>query len=308
MTDPAPLPPPLAQFAGAPVPAPDWFADALAAPFETGETVRDGVRLVWKAWGRRGDPALVLIHGGTAHKGWWDALGPFLVQAGRRVIAPDLAGMGQSGWREVYTMTDHAADMRAAAEDAGAFVNGKPVFVGHSFGGFVTLQAATEFGADLRAAVILDSPMRKPEKQREGSPPRRGGKIYPDLATALARFRLLPAQPCDNVWLVDHVARGSLREAEGGWTWWFDPDLWAKLTYQRRDPEAAAAALGCPLAFIRGERSDLMNTETWAYMRSVFTRSPFVTVPRARHHLILDDPMAVVSALDALVEGWAPPG
>jgi len=47
------------------------------------------------------------------------------------------------------------------------------------------------------------------------------------------------------VWLVDHVARGSLREAEGGWTWWFDPDLWAKLTYQRRDPEAAAAALGC---------------------------------------------------------------
>jgi len=156
MTDPAPLPPPLAQFAGAPVPAPDWFADALAAPFETGETVRDGVRLVWKAWGRRGDPALVLIHGGTAHKGWWDALGPFLAQAGRRVIAPDLAGMGQSGWREVYTMTDHAADMRAAAEDAGAFENGKPVFVGHSFGGFVTLQAATEFGADLRAAVILD--------------------------------------------------------------------------------------------------------------------------------------------------------
>ena len=42
-------------------------------------------------------------------------------------------------------------------------------------------------------------------------------------------------------------------------------------------------------------------------MRSVFTASPFVTVPRARHHLILDDPIAVVSALDALVESWAPP-
>jgi len=120
MTDPAPLPPPLAQFAGKPVPAPDWFADALAAPFETGAVERDGVRLVLKAWGKRGDPALVLIHGGTAHKGWWDALGPFLAAPGRRVIAPDLAGMGQSGWREVYTMTDHAADMRAAAEDAGA--------------------------------------------------------------------------------------------------------------------------------------------------------------------------------------------
>jgi len=58
MTDPAPLPPPLAQFAGKPVPAPDWFADALAAPFETGAVERDGVRLVWRC-GRRGASAAI---------------------------------------------------------------------------------------------------------------------------------------------------------------------------------------------------------------------------------------------------------
>ncbi|KAA5803417.1 alpha/beta hydrolase [Alkalicaulis satelles] len=306
MTDAVPLPPPLADLGGAPVSAPDWFTHALAVPFEAGRVEREGASLAWKAWGRRGDPALVLIHGGTAHKGWWDALGPFLAAQGRRVIAPDLAGMGESGWRDVYTMAGHAADMRAAAEHAGAFESGKPIFIGHSFGGFVTLQAVTGFGGDLRAAVILDSPIRKPEKQREGAPPRRGGRAYPDLASALARFRLLPAQPCDNLWLVDHVARGSLKQTEEGWTWWFDPGLWAKLTYERRDPEAAAKALGCPLAFIRGERSDLMNAETWDYMRSVFTRSPFVTVPLARHHLILDDPLAVTAALDALIQGWAP--
>ena len=299
------LPLPLAPYEGAPIPAPNWFEDALKEPVETGAVERAGTRLVWKAWGERGAPGLILIHGGTAHKGWWDALGPFLARQGRRVVAPDLAGMGESGWREVYALTDHAEDMRAAAEDAGAFDASPPVMAGHSFGGFITLQAAIAFGDTLKAAIVLDSPIRKPEKQREGAPPRRGGKTYPDLAAALGRFRLLPEQDCDNLWLVDYIARTSLKPIEGGYTWRFDPDLWAKLTYLRRDPETAAAALKCPLAFIRGERSMLMQAQTWDYMRSVFTQSPFVTVPRAQHHLILDEPLASAAAIDALVAAWS---
>jgi len=299
------LPPPLAELHGEPLAPPAWFAAAQADPVETGSAPFEDGEVVWKAWGTRGDPGLVLIHGGTAHKGWWDALGPFLARQGRRVVAPDLPGMGESSWRDAYTLQNHAEAARAAAEHAGAFEGGAPVFTGHSFGGFVTLKAATVFGDALKAAIILDSPIRKPEQQREGAPPQRGGKIYPDLATALARFRLLPEQPCDTVWLVDHIARGSLKAAEGGWTWWFDPGIWAKLTYERRDPEKAFAELKCPLAFIRGEQSSLMQAETWNYMKSVFVTSPFVTVSNARHHLLLDEPLATAAAIDALVEGWA---
>ena len=301
------MPPPLAPFKGEPVSAPDWFRTAQTETVDTGFAERDGTRLAWKAWGERGKPGLLLVHGGTAHKGWWDALGPYLARegGGRRVVAADLAGMGESGWREVYTMDDPAADMLVAAEAGGAFDAGKPIMVGHSFGGFVTLQASTVMGDQLEAAIILDSPIRKPEKQREGSPPRRGGRIYADLPAALERFRLLPEQHCENLWIIDHIARGSLKAVEDGYTWLFDPDLWAKLTYQRRDPEAAAANLKCPLAFIRGEHSVLMKAETWDYMKSVFTRSPFVSIPNTQHHLILDDPIAVTAALDALIEGWA---
>jgi len=299
------LPPPLAPFKGDVVPAPAWFQAGLDMPVETGFAERDGIKLAWKAWGERGLPTIILVHGGTAHKGWWDSIGPLLASEGRRVIAPDLAGMGESGWRDVYTMDDHAQDMRAAAAHAGAFETGKPVFVGHSFGGFVALQAATTYGAELESAVILDSPIRKPEKQREGNPPRRGGRVYADLPSALERFRLLPEQSCDNLWIIDHIARGSLKQVEGGYTWYFDPDLWAKLTYQRRDPELAASNLKCPLAFVRGANSILMGAETWDYMRSVFTQSPFVTVPETQHHLILDDPLAVTAALNALIEGWS---
>ncbi|MGJ3231852.1 MAG: alpha/beta fold hydrolase [Oceanicaulis sp.] len=298
------LPPPLAHLNGDPLAPPAWFAEAQGDPVEFGRAPFEDGEIVWKAWGTRGDPGLVLIHGGTAHKGWWDALGPFLARQRRRVVAPDLPGMGESSWREAYTLQNHAEAVWTAAEDAGATAADAPVFAGHSFGGFVTLKAATEFGDRLKAAIILDSPIRKPEKQREGAPPKRGGKIYPDLSQALARFRLLPEQPCDNVWLVDHIARGSLKAEDGGWTWWFDPGIWAKLTYERRDPEAAAAGLKCPLAFVRGAQSSLMQAETWDYMKSVFKTSPFVTVSNARHHLVLDEPLATVAAIDALMEGW----
>ncbi len=305
MPSTAPLPPPLVAFNGEPLEAPAWFTEAQADPVDAGAVLHDGARIAWKAWGDRGAPGVILVHGGTAHKGWWDAIGPLLAREGRRVVAPDLPGMGESDWREAYSMDDHAACAQAAGADGGAFVSGAPVMIGHSFGGFATLKAAITFGGALKAAIILDSPIRKPEEQREGAPPRRGGKVYPDLAAALARFRLLPEQTCDNVWLVDHIARGSLKQVEGGWTWWFDPGIWAKLTYERRDPEAAAAALKCPMAVIRGAQSRLMGPETWDYMKSVFTDSPFVTVPNTQHHLVLDDPLATTAALDALLEGWA---
>ncbi len=305
MTKTTPLPPPLAELKGEPLPAPKWFTDAQTDPVETGTVEHDGISIAWKAWGERGAPGLILVHGGTAHKGWWDAIGPLLAREGRRVVAPDLPGMGESGWRDAYSMDDHAAAARAGGIAGGGFEAGKPVYIGHSFGGFAALKAATTFGDELKAAIILDSPVRKPEKQREGAPPKRGGKVYGDLATALGRFRLLPEQPCDNVWLIDHIARGSLKAVEDGWTWYFDPGIWAKLTYERRDPEGAAASLQCPLAFIRGAKSKLMIAETWDYMKSVFTGSPFVTVPNTRHHLLLDDPLATTAALDALIEGWA---
>lgn len=305
MTKPATLPPPLAALHGEALSAPFWFTEAQDDRVETGSAPFDGDQIAWKAWGERGRPGLVLIHGGTAHKGWWDAIGPFLAREGWRVVAPDLPGMGESSWREEYTLENHGRAMLAAAADGGACDAGKPVFAGHSFGGFVTLKSATAFGDQLKAAIILDSPIRKPEKQREGAPPKRGGKIYADLAAALGRFRLLPEQECENLWLVDHIARGSLKQAEGGYTWWFDPGIWAKLTYERRDPDAAAASLQCPLAFIRGAQSKLMQAETWDYMRGVFTRSPFITVPHAQHHLVLDQPLATAAAIHALIEGWA---
>ena len=307
----APRPPaPLVQYAGEKPPAPAWFERALALPAEHGEVEVDGAAIQWKAWGRRGDRGLVMVHGGVAHKDWWDSIGPFLAPT-RRVVALDLSGMGDSDHRERYVMETYAREVIAAGEAGGAFEAGKPFVAGHSFGGFVSLTAAMEHGDRLAGVAVLDSPIRPSDEQRRSSPPRRGGSVYPDFETALARFRLLPEQPCENAFLLDHIARKSLKPAlrpDGtpGWTWKFDPELWEKLHYNRRPPAELAGALKTRVALFRGEQSRLVTDDIWDFMREIFgPQTTMVSIPDAQHHLILDQPVAVGAALEVLTgPGW----
>jgi pimeloyl-ACP methyl ester carboxylesterase len=120
--------------------APQWFTDALAAPVETGEVRVAGVPVRYRAWGVRESPGIVLVHGGAAHSRWWDHVAPLLAN-GRRVVALDLSGHGDSGRRDRYDLDSWADETLAAATDAGAA--GPVTLVGHSMGGYVVLRAAS---------------------------------------------------------------------------------------------------------------------------------------------------------------------
>src|SRR5690606_39841261 len=54
--------------------APDWFATALAqAPEELSAEVA-GAKLEVLAWGERGRPGLLFLHGNGAHARWWSLI------------------------------------------------------------------------------------------------------------------------------------------------------------------------------------------------------------------------------------------
>ncbi len=56
---------------------------------------------------------------------------------------------------------------------------------------------------------------------------------------------------------------------------------------------------------LRGERSVVVPPETGEYMYGLLNRSaPLVEIPEAHHHLILDQPLAFVSAVRALLADW----
>jgi len=62
---------------------------------------------------------------------------------------------------------------------------------------------------------------------------------------------------------------------------------------------------GSSLAF--GDRSLLMTRERLALLRSAApAHAPWIVIPDAGHHIMVDQPLALVAALRALLAAWQP--
>jgi pimeloyl-ACP methyl ester carboxylesterase len=293
--------------------APDWFRRALEDAPERGFVTAAGVRIETLTWGERGQPGLLFLHGNGAHADWWSFIAPFF-SSGYRCTAMSWSGMGGSDRRESYSFDLFIQEAMTVAEETGLFENPvKPVFIGHSFGGFPIIEAAARYGERLGGVIVIDTPIFSPERRRErrdkgASWELRPHKIYPSLEAALQRFRLVPAQPCENLFIADYIARASLKQAEtpegSGWTWRFDPFLWRD--YEWADPAPALAAPKCPLAMLLGACSTLMQAEDIARMWKILPPgSPVIEIPEAYHHVPVDQPLALVAALRVLLAEWA---
>ena len=281
---------------------PSWFTGAVAHRPESCFAEVEGSSIHYLTWGDPSKPALLLIHGGAAHAHWWSFIAPQFTST-YFVVAVDLSGHGDSGRREQYGMEQWADEVMAVARDAG--VQEQPIVVGHSMGGHVAIVVAARYGHDLGGAIILDAPVRRPDPEsEEGERGRmfRNPKTYPDLETAVEHFHLQPPQPCQNDFIVDHIARHSLRETDAGWTWKFDP---AVFTRERYTTHQYLRATRCRLALMHGQLSDLVTPEVQEHMEELTGRNaPMVEIPQAYHHIPLDQPLALIAAIRAILADW----
>lgn len=308
------IPPPLAGLGGAKPPAPAWFEAALANEPVRGGVDVAGARIETLAWGEQGRPGLLLLHGGMAHADWWSFIAPFFATT-HRVVALSWSGMGGSGWREAYNVDLYVEEVMAVAEAEGLFAGPvKPVIMAHSFGGFPTIATVAKHGARFGGAIIIDSPILPPEDrakreaERAAQRPPRDTVIYDTLPAALARFRLMPVQPSNNLFIIDHIARHSLREVarpDGGtgWTWKFDPFMWSR--NRRGNPAEELPRAGCRICYMWGSRSSLFPRRIIDFVsRTVPPGSLLVEIPDSDHHVMVDQPLALVAAARAVLAGW----
>jgi pimeloyl-ACP methyl ester carboxylesterase len=287
--------------------APGWFRRALADRPSHGEVRVEGARIHYLVWGEPGKPGIVFVHGGAAHAHWWSFIAP-LFASDYRVAAIDLSGHGDSDRRAEYPREQWAREVMGVAGDA-RFA-GPPIVVGHSMGGFVAMAAAAEFGDRLAGAVILDSAVRAPDpEEQEGTHGKafRNPKTYPDVETALRHFRTVPDQPTSLPYVIDHVARESLvrlTDANGrsAFTWKFDPVIFRRIS--PRAPHELLASVRCRVALFRAEHG-LVTPDIGDYMYGLLGRNaPVIEIPEAYHHMMLDQPLSLVTGLRTLLADW----
>lgn len=281
--------------------APEWFVQALAAPVETSTMEVAGCQIAYRRWGDPSRPGLLLVHGGGAHSRWWDHVAPLLATE-CCVTAMDLSGHGDSGRRPVYTF-DHWAEEIASVACSTSSAQ-PPVVVAHSLGGFATFRSAARFGDRYEGIIIIDSPVHEtsPEqvarRRREAFGPLR---LYRTREDALSHFRTVPDQPALLPYVVEHVAGHSLRQVEGGWTWKFDPTFFDNLVDV--GPETLRA-IQCRVAVLRAEHG-LVTPDIGRYMYELLGRTaPVIELPLAYHHVMLDQPLLLVTAVRSLLADW----
>lgn len=268
----------------------------------------DGVRIHFLDWG--GDPArhtFVLLHGGSAHAHWWDYVAPQLTECGH-VAALDFRGHGRSEWTRParYGPVGYLQDLRSLIEHLG----GRAIVVGHSMGGAVALWAAVTYPELLEALVIVDAPNGPPPMLRRlmwrWRRKAQGGK-RPELRTKddiVKKFRLSPP----GTYLTrQQLARLALLGAEqlpsGNWAFRVDTETRAWRRAGGRMGKVRLKQITLPTLILRGSQSGLVGERHAQMMHRKIRGSRYREIPRAYHHVPLDNPDATAKEIAQFVEG-----
>jgi len=222
------------------------------------------------------------------------------------VLAVDLSGHGDSTHRDEYTLEQWTDEVIAVA-DAGD-ISGRPVIVGHSMGGFVTIATAARYANKLSGVIICDSPVTEPDpeigayrlKEAFGRP-----RTYETVEDAIRHFRTVPAQAHYLDYVIDHVARQSLRPVEGGWQWKFDRHIFEQFGLGLRSIALPYLQdVTCRLALLASEQG-LVTPDIGQSMYDALGRvTPIIEIPEAGHHAMLDQPLILLTALRTLLADW----
>lgn len=282
---------------------PSWFADAVAYEPVRSSCVVAGAAIELLTWGEVGKPGLLFVHGSAAHADWWSFIAPSFAEQWR-VAAISWSGMGRSGWRDSYSYPIYREELWTAIEAAGLHqASVKPIVVAHSFGGVPALQAGLQHPRRLRGIAFIDCRLRTRTLVQPGE--HQPARLYASEQAILERFRFTPPDTGAHPYIRDFIGRRSIKQVmapQAGWTWCFDPERRNKM--QPYNQQEGAGQLQIPMVLIAGGSSTIVTTE----QRELFRRSApnlrQVLIPDAGHHIMVDQPLALIDALHAVFAAW----
>lgn len=254
---------------------------------------------------------VICIHGLTRNSADFDDVAPAVAEMGRRVIAVDVRGRGQSQYDSNpghYHPKVYARDIAKLAHDLGIE---RAVFIGTSMGGIITMTLALLHPKLVAAAVLNDT---GPSLSPRGLARIAGyaGRAEPvrswdEAAEAMRRINE-PAFPHNSrdEWM-KWARRGFRETPEGGLAMRYDPNIARQLTTGKLKPTSFLArhafrklAKKRPVLLVRGALSDLIEPEQAEYMRRKAPHMQYVEVPGVGHAPMLTEPAAMTALRDFL--------
>jgi pimeloyl-ACP methyl ester carboxylesterase len=251
-----------------------------------------GVALRGDAWGDEAGAPVVFLHGGGQTRHAWGATAARVARTGKRAIALDHRGHGDSAWPADgdYLLASFAGDVRAI----GATLGRPPVVVGASLGGLAALLAEGEHAGTLSALVLVDvAPRMEPDGvMRVISFMHSGLDGFASLdeaADAIAAYLPHRKRPRDTAGLAKNLRQGD----DGRWRWHWDPRFVRRMqpdpSFSHARLSAAARAIAVPTLIVRGRMSDVLSEDGVRELRALIPHAEFADVAGASHMVAGDD-------------------
>ena len=271
--------------------------------------------------GAPGSTPVLLLHGVPETSSCWRDVAPALGD-GRRVLAPDLPGLGGSAYTGPYDVPSLVAQLTALVD--AEVPGGRVDVVGHDWGGTLALALAADRPDLVRRIVVVNAPFRKVPVLRAAHIPFFALPVVPELLFRVGGRRVVEAMLALG-WRAP-TALDEERTAEYAAAYTSRTGVAAMLAYYRATarPRIAAALRGrkrrstpAGTPRIRAEQALVL----WGALDPVLPISTgesvvrdlgadcvMVTVPGAGHFVVEEAPAVVQQVLlDFLADETTPP-
>ncbi len=266
-------------------------------------TSTDGLTLYARDYQAHSGPArlpVICIHGLTRNSSDFDELAPWIASQGRRVIALDVRGRGQSACDPNpgnYNQMTYAGDVVKLAHDLGI---ARAVFVGTSMGGLITMTLALRKSKLIAAAILNDVGPILSERglERIAAYAGKGTTLFSwDQAADYIRDINQSAFPANDPQEWHKWAHRAFTENEQGQlVLRYDPKIALALQTGKLRATSWTGRMAFrrlarkrPTLLVRGTLSDLVEAEQAGYMRRTAPEMRYVEVPGVGHAPMLTE-------------------
>lgn len=245
-------------------------------------------------WGDRAASPVVCLHGVNAHgrrfrKLAEERLGSF------RVLAPDLRGHGFSDWDPPWTIATYAHDVLETLDAAGVQ---RAAFVGHSFGGRLTVEIAALDPERVERAALLDPALQiLPHVGFDFAERERIERVYASPEEAIEAKVVENESP--RPFVEEEVREHLVRAGNGVFRFRYCQSAVVSLFGELCTPGPPPETLGVPTLILHANEFGLVREEQLdAYRAALGDRLTIVTVPGG--HMVYWD--AYDETADAVVD------
>jgi lipase len=263
------------------------------------------MRLHVHEWGAADAPALICLHGVSAHGRRFRRLAEERLSQRFRVLAPDLRGHGRSGYEPPWNIATHLADVLETVDALG--VEQPAAWLGHSFGGRLVLELCAAAPERVAGAVLLDPALQ--------ILPHVGFDFAEDAARdhwfaspeEAVEARLASGFPPSPRAFVEEEAREHLEASpDGRLRWRFSRAAAATIYGELCTEPPPPSALCTPALLVHAEQFGLVREEQLAEYAGV-ENLEILAVPGG-HIVYWDAYQQTADAVDRFLRESAPPG